>query len=100
MTTYSPGHYIDFYNILGKPNEEALRELANQALIWSDGYNDIPGEKTVMPAVLNFEFIWDPKPVENLDPFTQLWNMLEEVENEEGEKLQVTFTRNQILHAG
>jgi len=89
VTTYSPGHYIDFYNILGKPNEEALKELASQALIWSEGYNDIPGENTVMPAVLNFEFIWDPKPVENLDPFTQFWNMLEEVENEEGEKLQV-----------
>lgn len=91
VTTYSPGHYIDFYNILGKTNEEALRELASQALIWSDGYNDIPGEKTVMPAVLNFEFIWDPKPVENLDPFTQFWNNLEEVENEQGEKLQLNL---------
>ncbi|MCK4989742.1 MAG: alpha-mannosidase, partial [Bacteroidales bacterium] len=91
VTTYSPGHYIDFYNILGKTNEEALRELASQALIWSDGYNDIPGEKTVMPAVLNFEFIWDPKPVENLDPFTQFWNNLEEVENEKGEKLQLSL---------
>ena len=91
VTTYSPGHYIDFYNILGKTNEEALRELASQALIWSDGYNDIPGENTVMPAVLNFEFIWDPKPVENLDPFTQFWNNLEEVENEQGEKLQLSL---------
>jgi alpha-mannosidase len=89
VITYSPGHYIDFYNILGKANEEALRELASQALIWSDGYNDIPGEKTVMPAVLNFEFIWDPRPVENLDPFTQFWNKLEAVENEQGEKLSV-----------
>ena len=89
VTTYSPGHYIDFYNILGKPDEMAIKELASQALIWSDGYNDIPGEKSVMPAVLNFEFIWDPKPVENLDPFTQLWNSLEEVENEDGEKLLV-----------
>ncbi len=91
VTTYSPGHYIDFYNILGKTNEEALKELASQALIWSDGYNDIPGENTVMPAVLNFEFIWDPKPVENLDPFTQFWNNLEEVENEQGEKLQLSY---------
>ena len=89
VTTYSPGHYIDFYNILGKPDEMAIRELASQALIWSDGYNDIPGENTVMPAVLNFEFIWPVEPVENLDPFTQFWNMLEEVENEKGEKLQV-----------
>lgn len=91
VCTYSPGHYIDFYNILAKTNEEALKELASQALIWSDGYNDMPGENTVMPAVLNFEFIWDPKPVENLDPFTQFWNKLEEVENEQGEKLQLNL---------
>ena len=89
VTTYSPGHYIDFYNILGKPTEAAINELATQALIWSNGYNDIPGQETVMPAVLNFEFIWDPKPVENLDPFKELWNNLIEVENEQGEKLQV-----------
>jgi len=42
-----------------------------------------------MPAVLNFEFIWPIEPVENLDPFTQFWNQLVEVENEAGEKLQV-----------
>jgi alpha-mannosidase len=93
VITYSPGHYIDFYNILAKPNEEALKELAKQALVWSDGYNDIPGQETVMPAVLNFEFIWDPKPVENLDPFMQLWNNLVEVENEKGEKLQVRLPK-------
>jgi len=91
VTTYSPGHYIDFYNILAKENEEALQELAKQALVWSDGYNDISGEKTVMPAVLNFEFIWDPKPVQNLDPFVNFWNNLKEVENEDGEKLTVSL---------
>lgn len=91
VTTYTPGHYIDFYNILAKENEEALKALAQQALVWSDGYNDIPGEKTVMPAVLNFEFIWDPKPVQNLDPFLKFWNNLSEVENENGEKLKVNL---------
>jgi len=91
VTTYSPGHYIDFYNILGKATEEAVMELAKQALIWSDGYNNVPGEETVMPAVLNFEFIWDPKPVENLDPFMALWNNLEEVENEDGQILKVSL---------
>lgn len=89
VTTYSPGHYIDFYNILGKASEEAIKELAKQALIWSDGYNDIEGEEAVMPAVLNFEFIWDMKPVENLDPFMALWNNLKEVENEDGKRFKV-----------
>ncbi|MDB4581607.1 glycosyl hydrolase-related protein [Draconibacterium sp.] len=89
VTTYSPGHYIDFYNILAKENEEAITELAKQALVWSDGYNNVDGEKTVMPAVLNFEFIWDPKPVYNLDPFIEIWNNLQTVENENGEKLDI-----------
>jgi alpha-mannosidase len=93
VAAYSPGHYIDFYNILGKPSDEAILELASQALIWCDGYNDIPGEETVMPAVLNFEFIWDPKPVENLGPFMQLWNNLEEIKNENGETLQVSLPK-------
>jgi alpha-mannosidase len=47
VTTYSPGHYIDFYNILGKETDEAVKELASQILIWTDGYNDIAGEETV-----------------------------------------------------
>ena len=89
VTTYTPGHYIDFYNILAKENEEAIKSLAEQALYWSDGYNDVPGEHTVMPAVLNFEFIWDPKPVENLDPFKEMWNNLDMVENGNGERLKV-----------
>lgn len=89
VTTYSPGHYIDFYNILAKENKEALLELAKQALVWSQGYNDVAGEKTVMPAVLNFEFIWDMKPVQNLDPFIHFWNNLKTVQNRSGEKLDV-----------
>lgn len=93
VTTYTPGHYIDFYNILAKENDEAIKELAKQALVWSTGYNDVPGEKTVMPAVLNFEFIWDPAPVENLDSFMALWNNLSEVENEDGERLKVQLPK-------
>jgi alpha-mannosidase len=93
VTTYTPGHYIDFYNILGKKNEDAIKELASQALVWSTGYNDQPGEQTVMPAVLNFEFIWAKEPVENLNPFMTLWNNLEEIENEDGERLNVQIPK-------
>ncbi len=96
VTAYSPGHYIDFYNILGMEKEQALRELAQQALLWSDGYNDLPGAEAVMPAVLNFEFIWDPQPVENLGPFMAFWNGLEKVENEAGEVLEVELPHIQF----
>lgn len=93
VTTYSPGHYIDFYNILAKENDEAVQELAKQVLVWTNGYNNIEGEETVMPAVLNFEPIWAMEPVENLDPFMTLWNNLTEVENEDGEVLQVKLPK-------
>jgi alpha-mannosidase len=93
VTAYSPGHYIDFYWILGKENEEAIKALAEQALIWCDGYNDVDGEATVMPAVLNFEFIWDQKPVKNMDPFMKVWNNLSVVENQDGEKLEVKLPK-------
>ncbi len=33
VTTYTPGHYIDFYNILAKEDEAAIRALAEQAII-------------------------------------------------------------------
>ena len=93
VTAYSPGHYIDFYIILSKDNEAAVKALAEQALVWSDGYNNIAGAETVMPAVLNFEFMWNPKPVQNLDPFVKLWNNLKEVENEDGEILVVDIPK-------
>ena len=93
VTTYSPGHYIDFYNILAKGNKEALKELAEQALFWTRGYNDKKGEKTVMPAVLNFEFIWDQKPVQNLYPFIKFWNSLETVVNENGQQMEIDLPK-------
>lgn len=93
VTSYSPGHYIDFYNVLGKENDEAIKELGKQALYWTTEYDYIPGEKAVMPAVLNFEFIWDPKPVHNLDPFMKLWNNLATIENEDGERLEVSIPK-------
>lgn len=93
VTTYSPGHYIDFYNILAKENKEALKALAEQALFWTRGYNDEKGEKTVMPAVLNFEFIWDPKPVQNLYPFIEFWNNLHTVENEQGQQMDINLPK-------
>lgn len=88
VSLFSSGHYIDFYNILAKKNEEALAEMARSVLFWSSYYN-IQSQKVIIPAHLNYEFIWDQKPVLNCDPFITFWNSIKEVENENGEKLIV-----------
>jgi alpha-mannosidase len=88
VSMFSNGHYIDFYNILAKKNDEALRAMALDVLFWGN-YYDEKSKKVVIPAHLNYEFIWDQKPVLNGGPFITFWNGLREVENENGEKLIV-----------
>lgn len=88
VSMFSNGHYIDFYNILKKKNEEAIAEMARSVLFWGN-YYDEQSKEVVIPAHLNYEFIWDQKPISNCDPFINLWNSIKEVENENGEKLNV-----------
>lgn len=76
VRTYSPGHYIYFYNIMAKSDTAAVKELANYAIPWYSKYNNIKGELSVMPAMLNYEFIWDQKPVENTPEFIKKWNSM------------------------
>ncbi len=89
ITAYSPGHYIDFYNILAKEDTAAVRSMAEQAMYWLKYYNNKSSEKKAIPAVLNYEFGWNQKPVQNLNHFVDFWNSISNVENEKGEKLKV-----------
>lgn len=93
VRTYSPGHYIYFYNVLAKPDAEAVKELAKEAVMWYENYNDVEGKRAVMPAMLNYEFIWEQKPVENCIPFMNLWNNIKYIENEEGDQMPVTLPK-------
>ena len=90
VTMFSSGHYIEFYLILGKKNSEAIAGMANEVLFW-DNYYDANSKKVIIPALLNYEFIWDQKPVKNCDPFIQLWNSIQTIENENGERLKVSL---------
>jgi alpha-mannosidase len=86
VRTYSPGHYIYFYNILGMSDTEAITELSKEAASWYLRFNNQAKAKAVMPAMLNYEFIWDPKPVLNCVPFTSKWNNIEYIQTEDGKK--------------
>jgi len=88
VTMFSSGHYIDFYNILGKENEPAVAGMAKEILFWGN-YYDEKSKKVVIPALLNYEFIWDQKPVKNCDPFINMWNSIKIIENEKGERHEV-----------
>ena len=90
VTMFSSGHYIDFYNILGKESEAGIAQMAGEVLFWG-AYYDAKSKKVIIPALLNYEFIWDQKPVKNCDPFMSLWNSIKVIENEKGEKMKVTL---------
>ncbi|MBN8854256.1 MAG: hypothetical protein BGO55_07660 [Sphingobacteriales bacterium 50-39] len=94
ITAYSPGHYIDFYNILAKEDTAGVAAMAAQVVYWLKQFNDRNGPKAV-PAVLNYEFGWNQQPVRNLYPFVNRWNRIAVIENEAGEKLPVDLPKFQ-----
>ena len=89
-TMFSSGHYIEFYVILSKKNSEAVTEMAKEVLFWVN-YYDKDAKEVIIPALLNYEFMWDQKPVKNCDPFIKLWNSISYIENENGERLKVSL---------
>ena len=90
VTMFSSGHYIDFFNILGLESEEGIARMAKEVLFWGS-YYDTNSKKVIIPALLNYEFIWDQKPVKNCDPFINRWNSISFIENEKGERIKVTL---------
>jgi alpha-mannosidase len=94
VRTYSPGHYIFFYNVLAKSDDEAIKEMAKEAIIWYEKFNkDAKKGTAIMPAMLNYEFIWDQKPVENCLPFITKWNSIETIKNKKGETASVSLPK-------
>lgn len=93
VRTYTPGHYMYFYNVLGMNDTAAMKELAKESILWYTQYNDIPKSKTVMPAMLNYEFLWDQKPVENTVPFITKWNSIQYIQDEKGKKTKVSLPK-------
>jgi alpha-mannosidase len=97
VRTYSPGHYIYFYDVLKMEDSSAIKELGKESVDWYSKYNNIPGAKAVMPAMLNYEFIWDQKPVANCRPFTEKWNSITHIQNANGKKIKVGLPK--FVHA-
>jgi alpha-mannosidase len=92
VRTYTPGHYIYFYNVLGKEYTDFVKELANESVLWYTKYNDVKKAETVMPAMLNYEFIWDMKPVRNCPTYIKNWNNIRYIEDQEsGKKVKVSL---------
>ncbi|MBK8882098.1 MAG: alpha-mannosidase [Bacteroidales bacterium] len=90
VTMFSSGHYIDFFNILGLESEEGIARMAKEVSFWGS-YYDTDSKEVIIPALLNYEFIWDQKPVKNCDPFISRWNSISYIENQKGEKIKVSL---------
>lgn len=92
VRTYTPGHYIYFYNVLGQEDTSAVKEIAREAVLWYTKYNDVKNSQTVMPAMLNYELSWDMKPVKNCPAFMEKWNAIRYILNREtGEKTKISL---------
>ncbi len=94
VRTYTPGHYIFFYDMMGKPDSTIVSMLADESVLWQEKYNDRLKKGGVMPAMLNYEFIWNMAPVENTPVFKEKWNAVEYIENTEtGERIKVNLPK-------
>lgn len=93
VRAYTPGHYIYFYNVLGLSDSLAIKEMAKESILWYTQYNNVPKSKTVMPAMLNYEFIWDQRNVQNCQPFTQKWNSIQYIQTGNKKKRKVSLPK-------
>ena len=93
VRAYSPGHYIYYYDVLSKSDTAAFGELGKEAVLWYSKFNNVANTKAVMPAMLNYEFIWDQQPVENCGPFTSKWNSIRYIQSEGNKKMRVDLPK-------
>ena len=93
VRAYSPGHYIFFYNVLGKNDTTAFGEMAKESVLWYTKYNNVAKTKAVMPAMLNYEFIWDLRPVHNCGPFIARWNSIRYIKTPDSKKISVKLPK-------
>ncbi|MCY4215732.1 MAG: glycosyl hydrolase-related protein [Flavobacteriaceae bacterium] len=94
VVCYSPGnHYMGFYNLLGQKDSDAIKTMATDAIDWYSLYNNKSSENSVMPAMLNFEFIWPQEPIENTIPFMNLWNGIKFVETKGKKQIKVDLPK-------
>ena len=91
---YSPGnHYMEFYNLLGQKDKAAIKTMAQDAVDWYTNYNNKSSKNTVMPAMLNYEFIWPQEPVENTVPFMKKWNTISTIKTEGKRRIRVDLPK-------
>lgn len=78
VRTYSSGHYSLDYNGLNRDFFDASAHIAEAALFWKEGYNDVDPTKTVMPILSD----WDMSPAKDYSELISKWHLIKYVENE------------------
>jgi alpha-mannosidase len=68
---YSPGHYAEDFEFLGKSNFQEVADILSQkSLYWEDGYNDKPDVQPVIPVLSD----WDMSPAKDYSRLVSEWN--------------------------
>lgn len=93
VRAYTPGHYIFFYEVLGKSDEEAFKAMAQDAILWYTEYNDKPKAKGAMPAMLNYELSWSQAQVDNCKPLMDKWNSITHIKTGKGKAVKVNLPK-------
>ena len=79
---------------LGMEDADAIKKLAKDAVDWyQEVYNDKISENAIMPVMLNYEFIWDQKPVQNCGPFMEKWNSIEYIKADGKKRIAVNLPK-------
>lgn len=92
---YSPGHYSEDFNFLGRKFDEAADILAQKSLYWGNGYNDKPGVKSVIPVLSD----WDMSPARDYSQLISQWNSLAGYKNEKGKKMDLNLPKIKLATA-
>ncbi|TAJ12307.1 alpha-mannosidase [Marinilabiliaceae bacterium JC017] len=87
VKTYSSDHYSLDYNGLNRDFYDAAAHIAQAALFWAKGYNDLDSAKAVMPIFSD----WDMSPAKDYSELIEQWHRIKYYENEQGQLIQITL---------
>ena len=93
---YSPGHYAEDFEFLGKSNFPEVADILSQkSLYWEDGYNDKPGVKPVIPVLSD----WDMSPAKDYSRLMAEWNNMDSYTDQDGKVKTLTLPEIKLATA-
>ncbi len=86
ITAFSPGHYADAFGPLQKNFYEASQYIGSSSLFWAKYYKG-RSSGTVIPLLSD----WDMSPAVDYFPMIKQWNLITELQTEDGDFIPVSL---------